>query len=213
MSHRLTHLQLLARGCALVSVGALAACSSGSSSSSGPSTTKPTPSASVNATAGLVGVVSAGQPAELSAADKTAVLHAVDAYVRAATLLPLKGKPSNLDALFASGAAPAATAPERDALTEDGLPAVTGGAKATLVPVSMSGLADASGAIDLVGTTIDLTVTGTAPKGAITIHRSGELMFERDGSDWKILSFKLAVTRDGAGLGTASSTTTGSSTP
>ncbi len=206
-------LRLAARGLALVSIGALAACSSGSKATSGSSTTQPRKSAAVNATAGLVGVVSAGQPAQLSDADKTAVLHAVDGYVRAATLEPLKGKASNLDSLFATGAAPSATAPERDALSDDGLPPMTGGAKATLVPVSMSGLADVSGAIDLVGTTIDLTVTGTAGKGAITIHRSGELMFERDGSNWKILSFKLAVTRDGAGLGTASSTTTGSSTP
>jgi hypothetical protein len=209
----MTPLQLATRGLAVATLGMLAACSSGSKATTGSSTTQPPKSATVTATAGLVGVVSAGQPAELSAADQTAVLHAVDAYVRAATLDPLKGKPSNLDSLFATGAAPAATAPDRDALSDGGLPAVTGGAKATLVPVSMSGLADASGAIDLVGTTIDLTVTGTAPKGAITIHRSGELMFERDGSNWKILSFKLAVTRDGAGLGTASSTTTGSSTP
>ena len=212
MSHRLTTRQLITSGLALASIGTLAACSSGSSSTSRPSVTQPPSSAAVKATSGLVGVASAGQPAQLSDADKTAILSAVDTYVGAATLQPLKGKPSNLDTLFATGAAPAATAPERDALSDDGLPAVSGGTKATLLPVSMSGLADPAGAIDLIGATIDLTVTGTAPKGAITIHRSGELMFERDGSNWKILSFKLAVTRDGAGLGTASSTT-GSSTP
>src|SRR4051794_12625454 len=116
MSHRMTSRQLLVCGLALVSAGTLAACSSGSSASPRSSTTQPPKAANVNATSGLVGVVSAGQPAQLSDADKTAVLRAVDTYVRAATLQPLKGKPSNLDSLFASGAAPTATAPERDAL-------------------------------------------------------------------------------------------------
>jgi hypothetical protein len=192
---------------------ALPACSSGSSASSSSSTTSAPKSATVNATSGLVGVASAGQPVELSAEDRAAVLHAVDGYVQAATIDPLAGKPAKLDALFATGAAPLPTAPERDALSDDGLPKTTGGSKATLMPVSMSGLADTTGAIDLVGTTLDLTVTGKAKDGDITIHRSGELMFVRDGGSWKILSFKLAVTRDGAGLGPAPSSTTGSSTP
>jgi hypothetical protein len=39
------------------------------------------------------------------------------------------------------------------------------------------------------------------------IHRSGELMFTRDAGAWKILSFKLSVTRDGAGLGAATPAT------
>ena len=197
----------------LVSIVVLASCSSGSSAAKGSSTTRAPRSATVTATAGLVGVVSAGKPVELSPADRTAVLRAVDTYVRAATIEPLAGRPAKLDALFAKDAAPAVGAPERDALSDDGLPKVTGDAKATLVPVSMSGLADQSGAVDLVGTTLDLTVTATAARGAITIHRSGELMFVRDGGSWKILSFKLAVTRDGAGLGPAPSSTTGSTTP
>ena len=98
--------------------------------------------------------------------------------------------------------------------SDDGLAADGHRSRATLAPVSITGLADPTGAIDLVGTTLDLTVTRRSQGGDITIHRSGELMFVRDGAGWKILSFRLAVTRDGAGLGSAHRrSTTGSSAP
>jgi hypothetical protein len=51
-------------------------------------------------------------------------------------------------------------------------------------------------------------VQAAAKGGPITIHRSGELMFTRDSGTWKILSFKLAVTREGAGLGAANTSST-----
>ena len=72
--------------------------------------------------------------------------------------------------------------------------------------MSLKALADPSGTISLVGSTLDLTVRTTTAKGPVTIHRSGELMFTRDAGAWKIVSFKLAVTREGAGLDAAGAT-------
>ena len=161
----------------------------------------------VRVTPGAVTVVTSGPPAELAAADRDAVLAAVGNYVQAATVAPLEGKKApDVATLLTATAAPALQGAERDALLDADVPRATGRVTPALQPVNLHGLADNSGAIDLVGSTVDLTVHATAAGGPITIHRTGELMFTRDGAAWKILSFRLAVTRDGAGLGAATAT-------
>jgi hypothetical protein len=190
---------------ALVAAVALAACSSGSSGKATPTTT--TPNARVKVTPGLVSVASAGAPVQLPDADRDAVFAAVAGYVNDATIAPLEGKPvADLPSHFTTAAAPALQGPERDALLDTDVPRATGRVTPTLQPVSLKGLADPAGTISLVGSTLDLTVRTTTAQGPVTIHRSGELMFVRDGGAWKITSFKLAVTRDGAGIGTATAT-------
>lgn len=190
---------------ALLAGVTLAACSSGGSSAATPSTT--TPNARVRVTPGAVTVVTAGPPAELAAADRDAVLAAVGNYVQGATVAPLEGKKAtDVAALFTASAAPALQGAERDALLDTDVPRATGRVTPTLQPVNLHALADPTGAIDLVGSTLDLTVQATGSGGPITIHRNGELMFTRDGGTWKILSFQLGVTRDGAGLGAAGAT-------
>jgi hypothetical protein len=195
--------------CAALLVGLSAAACSGGGSSQAATTTTTTPRARVRVTPGLVSVASAGPAAQLSDADRTAVLAAVGDYVRDATIAPLEGKPvPDVAALLAASAAPALAGPERDALLDADVPRATARIVPTLQPVNLRGLADAGGGIDLVGSTLDLTVQTHAAGGPITIHRSGELMFTRDAGAWKILSFKLAVTRDGAGLDAPTSSTT-----
>jgi hypothetical protein len=196
--------------CAALLAGvAVVACSSGGSakSSTPPSTAATT--TRVQITRGLVTVASAGAPTQLPDTDRDAVLTAVRAYVQDATVAPLEGKKvPDLASHFAPTAAAAITGPERDALLDADVPRATGRLTVSVQPVSLKGLADPTGAIDLVGSTLDVTARTTAAGGPITIHRTGELMFTRDAGTWKILSFTLAVTRDGAGLGAATSTTT-----
>jgi hypothetical protein len=194
---------------ALLAAATVAACSSGGSGKAGSSTTTRPTDARVKVTPLLVTVASAGPPAQLPDADKAAVFAAVGSYVQDASVDPLEGKATpDLASHFAAAAAPALQGTERDALTDTDVPRSTGRVTATLKPVNLHALADSTGAIDLVGATLDLTVQAPAAKGPITIHRTGELMFTRDAGTWKILSFKLAVTRDGAGLGAETSTTT-----
>ena len=126
-----------------------------------------------------------------------------------ATIAPLEGKPvPDLASHFTAAAAPGAAGRRSVTRSLDAdLPRATGRVTPTLQPVNLHALADAGGAIDLVGSTLDLTVQAT--RGRADRSRStaaGELMFTRDGGTWKILSFQLAVTRDGAGLGTATAT-------
>ena len=200
-----------------VTVGAftlLAACSGSSSSKPATTTTRAATGAKVKAIVGTVTMATSGLPGTLADADRVAVLAAMDRYIDAATIAPLAGKPSkNLASQFTASATPALAGPEQDALVDTTVPPATGAVTAKLAPVNVTALSDQAGAIDLIGTTFDLTVNANAKTGPITIHRTGEFMFTRDGGAWKILGFTLAVTRDGAGLGTAPTSTTGSQAP
>lgn len=192
----------------------LAACSGSSSSKPETTTTRAAPRTKVTATAGIVTVAPGGLPGTLADADRHAVLAAIDRYIDSATIAPLSGKSAkNFAGQFTASAAPALSGPEQDALVDTAVPRATGGITAQLAPVNLTALSDQAGAIDLIGTTFDLTVNANATAGPITIHRTGELMFTRDAGTWKILGFTLAVTRDGAGLGTAPTSTTGSTGP
>lgn len=192
------------------------ACSSGTTSTSKPTSTsssapRRTP---VHATVGTVDVASSGKMVAFADADRDGVVASIDRYIAEATLAPLTGTPAkDLAENFTASAAAALTGPEQDALVDTAVPKATGAMKTTLAPLNLTAFSDQGGAIDLVGTTFDLTVTTIAKDGPITIHRTGELMLTREGGAWKILGFTLAVTRDGAGLGTGPTSTTAASAP
>ncbi len=203
-----------------LTISALAGCSSDSSTPKSAASSRPAarPDARVQVNVGLVNVASAGAVVPLADSDRDAVVAAIGAYIKAATLDPLKAKatapPSAaLKTLMTPSAAPTLDGPDADALVDSGLGPVTGTTKATLAPVNLTGLADKQGAVDLIGTTLDLTVTANSQLGPFVIHRTGELIFTRDAGAWKILSFKLAVTREGTGLAADSTTTTGGTKP
>ena len=167
---------------------------------------------------GTVTVASAGAPIELPVTDQDAILNAVGTYVEFATITPLFGATAGsttkrLSTIVAPSAAASVTGPEADSLSDGAIGKAPKDIQATLAPTNLTGLADITGAIDLIGATFDLTVTATNERGDLTIHRTGELMFTRDGEDWKLLSFRLAVTREGAGLERTASSTSGSTAP
>lgn len=195
----------LALGAALTV--AVTACSGSGGSKAQPASTS-TPPTKLAAKTLFVNVASVNGEHALAPEDRRAIVAAVLAYVRSASVRPLEGRPDpQLAKLFVPATAASLQGPEAASLVDTGLPRATR-VDAKLQPISLHGLADASGAIDLVGSTLDVTVTATTPAGPLTIHRSGQLMFERDSGTWKILGYQLAVTRDGAGLDAASSTTT-----
>ncbi len=186
---------------------AATACSGSGGSKAQPASTS-APAAKLAAKTLFVNVASVNGEHSLAAADQRAIVNGVLAYVRSASVRPLEGRPDpNLAKLFVPAAAASLQGPDAASLVDTGLPRATH-VDARLQPISLHGLADASGAIDLVGSTLDLTVTATTAAGPVTVHRTGQLMFERDSGTWKILGYQLAVTRDGAGLDAAASTTT-----
>lgn len=182
----------------------LAACSSDSTAKHRATPTTRPPSARVIATMGKLDMAVGGpQLVGLADSDRKAILAAIQRYVAVATMRPLNGKgTAALAAQLTASAAPALSGPDHDALEDAGIAKATGAIKAVLAPINLTALSDQGGAVDLVGATFDLTVNAEATAGPLTIHRSGELMFTRDGGTWKILGFTLAVTRSGDGIGT-----------
>jgi hypothetical protein len=191
-----------------VLLGTVTACSGSGGSKATTSTTAAAASGPLTAGTGFVTVASVSGDHQLAATDQRAIKAAVLAYVKNATVAPLEGRPTTaLAGMMVPAAAASLQGPDAATLTDAGLPRTTD-VKVKVQPISLHGLADATGAIDLVGSTVEVTATASTPAGPITIHRTGQLMFERDSGTWKILGYQLAVTRDGAGLGSAPSSTT-----
>ena len=206
------------RALAVLTVATLTAitgCSGdGSSAVRSTSTTTVATRTRVKATRLFVQVATAGQPVEFPPADEAAVLHAVERYITDATIAPLEGRRTDIDRQLAPAALLTITDADRTALTDAGVPRAKGAIKVSLPRVNLRALAERDGSIDLIGSTLLVDVTATTATGPLKIHREGQLMFARDGADWKILGFTLTVSRDGAGVGDlASSSSTSEVAP
>jgi hypothetical protein len=213
--HRLRHRSAAVGVAAIGLVVALAACSSGGSKAA-PTTVATSPPVPSTATTVVpttttlpTGPADLGTPT-VEAAQATSALGvgdldpsirdqvalAVHTYLNAATGTPLgSGSPAVLDGVLTSGAAARLTAPTRDALADEGLPALAA-VKADHAVVSL----DAFMGPDLsmiVNASLDLQVSASTPAGSpVTIVRRGMLTFVDDGGTWKIDAFDLAVARD-----------------
>ncbi len=190
----------------LAGTAAIAACSGGS----GGSSAAPAPAeARLKLETGPVSVEAAGTPGTLSDADQAAILDVLRRYVVAGTLDPLAGKPvGDLAPLFSPAATPGLTGADRAALVDEGLPAATGRTTAMAPPVALTALSDGAGTIDLVGAALAVDVAAPTARGRVSVKRSGELVLTRTPDGWKIDSYRLLVARDGAGLGTSTTTAT-----
>jgi hypothetical protein len=198
---------------ALGAVAALAtACSGGGSDSSSKPTKKiAAVKASVTVTPGPVSTKRAGDTGDLSDADRDAILKSVTNYVEGATVAPLEGKKATqLDALFVPAAATRVDGEDHGLVTDDGVAKATGNIGVTVKPVALTALAGFDGSIQVVAASFDLKVSTKSAGGPVSIARVGELAFVQDAGQWKIESYKLLVTRDGAGLGGTTTTKAGS---
>jgi hypothetical protein len=194
-----------------VVVGALtvAACGGGGDDAARDTTTTTGGAASVTLTAGPVTVERTATAGEADPADVEALLAAGAAYVRAASLGPMAGRTAALRTLVTAEAASRTSGPDAEALTDAGLGRLEDvRVRATPAPVTI--LTDADGNAVLGAVTIDVTITGDAAKGPVTVRRTGELAFTRAGDTWLLDSWRLSVTRDGRGVPTGArpSTTT-----
>jgi hypothetical protein len=190
---------------------ALAACGGSKSTDAGPTTTTAGPG-SISFTAGPVTVQRTATTGEAAPADVDALLAAAAAYVRAASLDPMAGRSASLRAITTADAAARTTADDADALGDAGLGEVSG-VQVTTEPAPVTILTDADGAAVLGAVTIDITITGDAAKGPVTIHRTGELAFTKGASGWALDSWRLTVTRDGKGVPAAPRTSSTTKAP
>jgi len=168
---------------------------------------------SVSLTLGKVSGESAGLAALLSPAQAQQVVDAVNHYVDVATIAPLRsGQPAgDLSPIFDTAALTRVTAGDRAVIVDEGLPKITGRLRVSGTPVDLVALGDKDSHVVLVSASIDLDVVGATgkPGGPLHIVRTGELVFAPDATGaWKVTSYDVHVDRAGAGLDTASSTTT-----
>ena len=193
---------------ALVGALTVAACGGRGDSARDATTTTRGPG-SVTLSAGPVTVERTAAAGEADPADVEALLAAGAAYVRAASLDPMAGRGASLRALVTPEAASRTTGPGAEALTDAGLGRIED-VRVTAAPAPITILTDANGAAVLGAVTIDVTISGDAAKGPVTVRRIGELAFTRVGATWLLDSWRLSVTRDGRGIPTGAppSTTT-----
>lgn len=208
-----TH-RLLPRALPVLLLGAIsvAACGGGGGSSDAKSTSTTVGEGTISFTAGPVSVQRTAATGEAAPADVDALLTAAAAYVRAASLDPMAGRSGSLRSITTSAAAARTTGADADALTDTGLGKVRD-VRVTAEPAPVTILTDADGAAVLGAVTIDVTITGDAAKGPITIHRTGELAFTKGASGWSLDSWRLTVTRDGRGVPAAPRTSSTTKAP
>lgn len=192
---------------------ALVACSGGGDDAEVKKTAVPAGS-TLKLEAGDVQVAAAGPPGTLSEADQQAIIETLKKYIVAATIDPLHGKKvGDLSGVFTAEASASLAGPDRAAAIDEGMPKATALVKASTPPVAMTALSDATGAIDLVGTTLFLDVNTKAAGGPVRVLRTGEMVLKRDAGAWKISSYKLSVNRTGAGLPVPTTSSTEKSAP
>jgi hypothetical protein len=150
-------------------------------------------------------------PATIPDDVRSKVLAALSTYVNAATVKPLQTGVVD-DAALASALGPAATQRatglDRGTLVDEGIPKATGRIVVNTLPVKLTGLADANGAVIVVTARLDSIARTRTERGAITIARKGDLVFTPDGDSWKIDGYDLAVERSGKGLVAPTTATT-----
>jgi hypothetical protein len=191
--------------------GALAAgaCSGSDAAESDPeaATTTTVEQTAVTLTAGEAAVSSAGPEVTLDDNAKQDMVGAAQRYVDAAIVGPLvDGKVGDAYASMFDGTVAAnAAGADRAALTDEGVPPITGTPTVTASPVRIDGLANGGGEVTLLATSFTLGITGATDQGALTIQRTTELTFAPVNGAWIVTAYRVSVGRD---LGGALTTTT-----
>ena len=195
----------------------LAACSGGGSKAAPSSTAAPTtvtapaptPTLATTTTTLVTGPADLGVPTitaaqgtsalgtgDLDPAVRDQIAGALHTYLNAATGTPLgSGVPAVLDNVLTPAAMGRLTPQTRDALVDEGLPALSA-VKLDHSDVTLDAFMGPDLAM-VVNAAIDAQVSATTPSGApVTIIRRGTLTFVNDGGTWKIDAFDLTVARD-----------------
>jgi hypothetical protein len=140
--------------------------------------------------------VSAGGTAAIDPTLQSQIADAVHTYLNAASGTPLgTGQAAVLDGVLTAAAAGRLTPASRDALTDEGLPALAG-VKADHTNLAIDAFVGPDQST-VVNATVDIAVSATETSGgAVKIARTGTLTFVNDGGTWRIDAFQLNVERD-----------------
>ena len=163
---------------------------------------------------GKVDVESAGPPnVRIDEPTGKAILAAAQKYIDDGVFAPLKeGRLGDgYGPLFDQAVKSAAIGADKAVLTDLDVGKVTRlSTKAT--PVELSALAGTLGELLYIATDFNLTVTGMAPTGPLTINRRIELTFARPAKTWLVTAYRVQAVRH-LSSGTTATTTTGGTKP
>jgi hypothetical protein len=202
-----------------VAVVVLAACSGGDDDSVKADNTKAStqkvnvPGADVTLKLASIDTQSAGPSLTLDDKTKVTVMNQTRKYVEEAIVRPLlsgKTVSKSYTKLFGPTVSKAAThAPDRAALTDEGVGKVTGDVTAPATNVAMHALVGVDGVIQYIATDFTLHVKSKLGKRSLGINRTTELTFEKTPKGaWVVTAYRIkAVRRVGSGAATATTTT------
>lgn len=131
-------------------------------------------------------------------AAQAGVLTTMQTYLKQAILGPLQsGAPAgDVAALFSPNAiARATSAPDRSALFDEGLPAITD-LRAEDATMNLTGLVGADAKVVVMTATFSLKINGSTSGTPVAVQRSGDLVLVPDGGLWKIDAYDIRATRD-----------------
>jgi hypothetical protein len=205
-----------------VAVVVLAACSGGDDDSPKADNTKAStqkvdvPGADVTLKLARIDTQSAGPNLVLDDKTKVGVMNQTRKYVEEAVVRPLlngKTVSKSYTALFGPTVRAAAThAPDRGALTDEGIGKVSGDVAGPATKVTMHALVGADGVIQYIATDFTLNVKSKLGKRSLGISRNTELTFEKTPKGaWVVTAYRIKATRK-VGSGAAAATTTTSKT-
>jgi hypothetical protein len=145
---------------------------------------------------GTVDVESAGPAVSVDKGTQKSVLQAAQQYVDNAMIAPLStGKlGSGYDALFDQGVRLGATTTDANTLTDTGVGQATSFTEKP-TSVTLSALADTSGAFLYLATNFTVNVDATLPSGPATIARTVELTFAQSGKSWSVTAYRVRTLR------------------
>jgi hypothetical protein len=166
-------------------------------------------STNVKLTLGGVQNANAGQQATLADDAANQIIAAVGQYVDRGLVVPVKKgqPPKNVAELFDAGTQAAIQGPDKGVLFENGEPKRTGDFKASAEPVLINALSDNGGQFVLATATFNYKANVAVQGGTLSTARTTALTFTPENGQWKITGYDVSVTRQGAQVEGATTTT------
>jgi hypothetical protein len=171
------------------------------------------PGAKVELKLASIDVQSAGPAMNLDDKTKVAVMTQTRQYVEEAVARPLlSGKKvrSSYAKFFSPTVVKAASsAPDRGALTDEGVGKVSADVRAPATNVAMHALVGADGSVQYIATDFNLKLKSKLGGQALRINRNTELTFEKTpGGKWLVSAYRVITTRTTGSSKTSASATT-----
>ena len=147
-------------------------------------------------TLGTIDLLAVDADADLSDATRTSVQSLLDRYLNDAVVTPLRsGQPvGDLSSVFSGAALERLDGPDRAALVDEGLPAAVR-VKVANAQADLTALVARGGATLMIAG-ITIVVTGEIDGATLTVERTGELLLDGEGEDWRVTGYSVRVSRN-----------------